>query len=166
MGNHSLVLSGATNRCRTVVLEWSFNMRKGNIIAGLICAAVAVYVIVTCLGYPRAEVYGTGVPGPGLWPGIIAALLLICSVGLIVVTLMMKKDQFPKAARYRFDEISEATGLPEGARREYDVIFGALFRVYQDPDAWEKLKGKAADIAWTIERIAVNRSAEGRLDLE
>ena len=71
-------------------------MRKGNIIAGLICAAVAVYVIVTCLGYPRAEVYGTGVPGPGLWPGIIAALLLICSVGLIVVTLMMKKDQFPE----------------------------------------------------------------------
>ena len=46
------------------------------------------------------------------------------------------------------------------------MIFGALFRVYQDPDAWEKLKGKAADIAWTIERIAVNRSAEGRLDLE
>ena len=70
-------------------------MRKGNIIAGLICAALAVYVIVTCLGYPRAEAYGTGVPGPGLWPGIIAALLLICSVGLIVVTLMMKKDQFP-----------------------------------------------------------------------
>ena len=59
-------------------------MRKGNIIAGLICAALAVYVIVTCLGYPRAEAYGTGVPGPGLWPGIIAALLLICSVGLIV----------------------------------------------------------------------------------
>ncbi len=48
-------------------------MRKGNIIAGLICAALAVYVIVTCLGYPRAEAYGTGVPGPGLWPGIIAA---------------------------------------------------------------------------------------------
>ena len=71
-------------------------MRKGNIIAGLICAALAVYVIVTCLGYPRAEAYGTGVPGPGLWPGIIAALLLICSVGLIVVTLMMKKDQFPE----------------------------------------------------------------------
>ena len=81
-------------------------MRKGNIIAGIVCAAVALYVIVTCLGYPRAEAYGTGVPGPGLWPGIIAALLLICSVGLIVVTLMMKKDQFPKAARYRFAEIA------------------------------------------------------------
>ena len=55
-------------------------MRKGNIIAGIVCAAVALYVIVTCLSYPRAEAYGTGVPGPGLWPGIIAALLLICSV--------------------------------------------------------------------------------------
>ena len=67
-------------------------MRKGNIIAGIVCAAVALYVIVTCLSYPRAEAYGTGVPGPGLWPGIIAALLLICSVGLIAGTLMMKKE--------------------------------------------------------------------------
>lgn len=71
-------------------------MRKGNIIAGLLCAALAVYVIITCLGYPRAEVYGTGVPGPGLWPGIIAALLLICSIGLIVGTLMMKKEDLPE----------------------------------------------------------------------
>ena len=71
-------------------------MRKGNIIAGIVCAAVALYVIVTCLGYPRAEAYGTGVPGPGLWPGIIAALLLICSVGLIAGTLMMKKEDLPE----------------------------------------------------------------------
>ena len=70
-------------------------MRKGNIIAGIVCAAVALYVIVTCLSYPRAEAYGTGVPGPGLWPGIIAALLLICSVGLIAATLMMKKEDLP-----------------------------------------------------------------------
>ena len=71
-------------------------MRKGNIIAGIVCAAVALYVIVTCLSYPRAEAYGTGVPGPGLWPGIIAALLLICSVGLIAGTLMMKKEDLPE----------------------------------------------------------------------
>ena len=75
-------------------------MRKGNIIAGIVCAAVALYVIVTCLGYPRAEAYGTGVPGPGLWPGIIAALLLICSVGLIAGTLMMKKEDLPELPMY------------------------------------------------------------------
>ena len=52
-------------------------MRKGNIIAGIVCAAVALYVIVTCLGYPRAAAYGTGVPGPGLWPGIKNRLLKV-----------------------------------------------------------------------------------------
>ena len=71
-----------------------------------------------------------------------------------------------KAARYRFAEIAQATGLPEGAKREYDVIFGALFHIYQDPDVWNALKAKASDITWTIERIADNRSADGRLDLE
>ncbi|MFR4784466.1 MAG: hypothetical protein ACLUAR_17665 [Pilosibacter sp.] len=45
----------------------------------------------------------------------------------------MKKTSSLKAARYRFDEISEATGLPEGARREYDDL-RALFRI-PDPDA-------------------------------
>ena len=78
----------------------------------------------------------------------------------------MKKDQFPKTARYRFTEIAQATGFPKGANREYDVIFGALFREYQEPDAWNALKAKAADIPWTIERIADKRSADGRLDLE
>ena len=51
-------------------------------------------------------------------------------------------------------------------KREYDVIFGALFHIYQDPDVWNALKAKASDITWTIERIADNRSADGRLDLE
>ena len=71
-------------------------MRKGNIIAGIVCAAVALYVIVTCLSYPRAEAYGTGVPSPGLWPGIIAALLLNCWDGLIAGPLMMKKEDHPE----------------------------------------------------------------------
>ena len=93
-------------------------MRKGNIIAGLICAALAVYVIVTCLGYPRAEAYGTGVPGPGLWPGIIAALLLICSVGLIVVTLMMKKDQFPELRCIPYESL-QMVALPGFQTRKH-----------------------------------------------
>ena len=38
----------------------------------------------------------------------------------------MKKDQFPKAARYRFAEIAQATGLPEGAKREYDDLWSAV----------------------------------------
>lgn len=69
-------------------------MRKGNIVTGIICALLAIYILVTSMGYPTAEAYGTGVPGPGLWPGLIAALLLITSIGLIVGTFMTKKDSF------------------------------------------------------------------------
>lgn len=71
-------------------------MRKGNIVAGIVCALLAVYVMVVCAGYPTAEAYGTGVPGPGLWPGMIAALLFVASVGLIAGTLMQKKETFPE----------------------------------------------------------------------
>lgn len=86
-------------------------MRKGNIIAGLICGALAVYIIITCMGYPTAESYGTGVPGPGLWPGIVALLLLICSIGLIAGTLMMKKEELP-----------ELPMLTEGTKRVYATM--------------------------------------------
>ncbi len=71
-------------------------MRKGNLVAGVVCALLAIYVLVTAMGYPTAEAYGTGVPGPGLWPGLIAACLLLASIGLIVGTLMTKKEAFSK----------------------------------------------------------------------
>lgn len=78
----------------------------------------------------------------------------------------IKRDQFPKNARYRFDAICKATGVPEAARREYEVLFGALFHVFQSGDAWNDFKEQAPDAAWTVERAAKNRSADGRLDLE
>ena len=83
-------------------------MRKGNIIAGILCGLLAIYVIVTTMGYPTAEAYGTGVPGPGLWPGIVGVLLLISSIGLIAGTLMMKKDALPELPMWT-----------EGPRRVY-----------------------------------------------
>lgn len=65
---------------------------KGNIIAGIVCAAVALYCHRDMSPVIRGRKLTVQVfPGPGLWPGIIAALLLICSVGLIAGTLMMKK---------------------------------------------------------------------------
>ena len=70
-------------------------MRKGNIIAGLICAAVAVYVIVTPSWISESSLRHRR-SGRDSGRGSSQPLLLICSVGLIVVTLMMKKDQFPE----------------------------------------------------------------------
>ncbi len=92
-------------------------MRKGNIIAGILCGLLAIYVIVTTMGYPTAEAYGTGVPGPGLWPGIVGVLLLICSIGLIAGTLRMKKDALPELPMWT-----------EGTRRVYVTM--AILIVY------------------------------------
>ena len=58
-------------------------MKKGNLVFSAICIVLAVFVIGTALGYPTAEDYGTGVPGPGLWPIVISTVMLAC-VGIMI----------------------------------------------------------------------------------
>lgn len=67
-------------------------MKKANLVLAAICAALGIYVIVVASGYPTAEAYGTGAPGPGLWPICIAAVLLLCTVILVVRTLRTKAE--------------------------------------------------------------------------
>lgn len=68
-------------------------MKKGNIITSIIVIALSIYVIVVCAGYPTAEAYGTGVPGPGLWPMAVAALMLIAAVILLIKSIRMKPEE-------------------------------------------------------------------------
>lgn len=67
-------------------------MKKGNIIASILCILLGAYIVITCLGYPKAEAYGTGAPGPGMWPGIIGGLLIAASLWLLISTLRAPKD--------------------------------------------------------------------------
>ena len=59
-------------------------MKKGNFIFGGITVAISAYFIIVASGYPKAATYGTGVPGPGLWPIFIAALMGFCGLMLVV----------------------------------------------------------------------------------
>ncbi len=68
-------------------------MKKGNIITAVLVMALSVYIIITCAGYPTAEAYGTGVPGPGLWPMAVAALMLIAGIMLLVKALRTKPEE-------------------------------------------------------------------------
>lgn len=68
-------------------------MKKGNIITSILVIALSIYVIVVCAGYPTAEAYGTGVPGPGLWPMAVAILMLIAAVVLLVKSIRMKPEE-------------------------------------------------------------------------
>lgn len=55
-------------------------MKKGNIVFSALCILLALVIIGTAMGYPSAKDYGTGVPGPGLWPIVICVIMLACVV--------------------------------------------------------------------------------------
>lgn len=67
-------------------------MKKGNLVFSAICIVLAVVIIGTALGYPSAKDYGTGVPGPGLWPIVICVVMLAC-VGIIIYRSMKLKPE-------------------------------------------------------------------------
>ena len=71
-------------------------MKKGNLVFSAICIVLAVVVIGTALGYPTAEDYGTGVPGPGLWPIVISTVMLACVAIMIYRAVKMKPENDTK----------------------------------------------------------------------
>lgn len=84
-------------------------MKKGNLIAAGLCALLAVVVIGISSTYPTSAAYGTGVPGPGLWPTVISVLLLVCSGILTYRTLVKMKPE----------ENTSLNLLSAGSRRVY-----------------------------------------------
>jgi putative tricarboxylic transport membrane protein len=68
-------------------------MKKGNFITAALCAVLGIVVITIASGYPGAAAYGTGVPGPGLWPICISVVLLGCSALLVYNTLKMPPEE-------------------------------------------------------------------------
>ena len=61
-------------------------MKKGNLVLAAICAVTGIGIIAVASGYPTAADYGTGVPGPGLWPTVISVVLLACTAILLYRT--------------------------------------------------------------------------------
>ena len=90
-------------------------MKKMNLIFAGICAAIGVLLIVLASGYPTAADYGTGVPGPGLWPIVVSALMLAMAALLTLKSLKMKPE--------------DDTAVPmwtDGTKRVY-ITMGILF---------------------------------------
>ena len=71
-------------------------MKKGNLVLAAVCAVLGVGVIAMASGYPKAADYGTGVPGPGLWPIVISIVLLACTAILLFRTLKMPPEKDSK----------------------------------------------------------------------
>ena len=71
-------------------------MKKGNLVLAAVCAVLGIGVIAMASGYPKAADYGTGVPGPGLWPIVISIVLLACTALLLFKTLRMSPEKNTK----------------------------------------------------------------------
>ncbi|ADY13544.1 tripartite tricarboxylate transporter TctB family protein [Sphaerochaeta globosa] len=65
-------------------------MKKANFIVSGVFAAFAIVIIAISLGYPPSN---HGVPGPGMFPILIAGLILISALTLALLTLRMPKEK-------------------------------------------------------------------------
>ncbi|MFA6690250.1 MAG: tripartite tricarboxylate transporter TctB family protein [Sphaerochaetaceae bacterium] len=65
-------------------------MKKTNFIVSGVFAAFAIIIIVIAAGYPPSN---HGVPGPGLFPILIACLILISALTLTIHTIRMPKEK-------------------------------------------------------------------------
>lgn len=68
-------------------------MKKANYIFCGIIFAIAIFFIAIALNYPKASAYGTGVPGPGLWPICVSIVMLFCVLLLFIKQIKAKKDK-------------------------------------------------------------------------
>ena len=71
-------------------------MKKGNLALAAFSALLGVVIIAIASGYPSSADYGTGVPGPGLWPIAISVVMIVCAGILVLKTKNMKPEQDTK----------------------------------------------------------------------
>ena len=90
-------------------------MKKMNLMFSGICAAIGVFLIVLAAGYPTAADYGTGVPGPGLWPIVISAVMLAMAALLVMKSVKMPAEKNVDVPMWN-----------EGTKRVY-ITMGILF---------------------------------------
>lgn len=90
-------------------------MKKINMIVSAICMLLGVGIITIAMGYPTAEQYGTGVPGPGLWPIVISIVMMGCALLLAVKSLRMPAEEDVKVELWN-----------ENTIRVY-IVMGMLF---------------------------------------
>lgn len=66
------------------------SMKKGNFVAAAIGFLFGIFVLIEALLLPKGT---NGVPGPGLFPGVVSAILILSSITLFVRSLRMKPEE-------------------------------------------------------------------------
>lgn len=96
-------------------------MKKGNIIAAVLCLILSGAVIAISAGFPAGR---DGVPGPGMVPIIVSVLLAAASITLIIHSLRMAPEENHPLAMFSDD--SKRVYLCMGVLIVYVVLLGFL----------------------------------------
>lgn len=75
-------------------------MKKGNFIAAILCFLLGVFVLIEAILLPDGA---EGVPGPGMFPVIIAVILILSACALFISTLRMKPEDNTKIEPFSKD---------------------------------------------------------------
>lgn len=108
-------------------------MKKTNYILASIILIISGYFIFTASKYPKASAYGTGVPGPGLWPIFVASLMALCALLLIVKTAINKKSEDAKDGSDKKDEDAVVLFAKENIRVYITMAILAIYCILLKP---------------------------------
>lgn len=64
-------------------------MKKANLILSGICSMLAIYVIIAAMQFPPGS---NGVPGTGVFPIIVASMMLASCISIAITSFRMKED--------------------------------------------------------------------------
>ena len=66
---------------------------KTNLVSGILMGAIALLLLVLMPGQVRVPAFDSGAPSPRIIPGICLVVTLLCSIILIVQSLVFKKEK-------------------------------------------------------------------------
>ena len=111
-------------------------MKKYNYITSACFILLGIYVFIEASGYKQK---GIGQQNPALWPEVIAAIMIICSIGLIIESVLKKEDK----------KTEKAAALAEGLDETEEMIREKLEEVSSGDLFAELSGGEEEEINWT-----------------
>ena len=66
---------------------------KANLVSGIVMGLLSVFLLAVMKQQVRVPAYDSGAPSPRIIPGVCIVIMLICSVILIIQSLVFKKEK-------------------------------------------------------------------------
>ncbi|MGI6110732.1 MAG: tripartite tricarboxylate transporter TctB family protein [Bilifractor sp.] len=123
--------------------------KRYNYITSACFIALGVYVIIESAGYKNK---GFGQQNPGLWPTVLAGVMIVCCVALIIQTAAKKTDEAALKQQDLERKIAEARAEAEKKGEEFDeklFVQNLKQKEVDEGGILTELQSGSTDIDWT-----------------